>query len=229
MSPGPRQIAGIPASTVSVAPSCQLSRPAERARAADRARRGERRRDDRVVRGDLGRRHGARSPLDPRRVLAQPRIGRRRARDPVLELPLDAAAVAVLVGLVGQVLDVALEPARRRGSETSHSPPSMIVGTQSAGDRYGWRGRSAHSSRSRRTASSTIAIFSIALTAPPSSGCARRDAGVAGPALDRDRRQQAAATGDPHVEAARLRDDRAVGLQRARHRRARRRRSTPPP
>ena len=41
------------------------------------------------------------------------------------------------------------------------------------------------------------------------------DAGVAGAPAHGDARQQAAAAGDPHDEAARFRDDRGVGLQRA--------------
>ena len=47
-------------------------------------------------------------------------------------------------------------------------------------------------------------------------GRQRRDAGVPRAAVHRDARQQAAAAGDPHGEAARLGDDGGVGLQRAR-------------
>ena len=56
---------------------------------------------------------------------------------------------------------------------TTHSPPLMMAGTMSLGDRWGWRlsGRPRHSSRSSRIASSTTDIFSMAFTAPPSRQC----------------------------------------------------------
>ncbi len=184
----------------------------ERARPPHGPRRGERRRHDRLVTGDLCGRHGARGPHDPRRMLAQPRIGGRGARDPLLELPLDAAPAAALVRLVGQELDVTLESAR---GGIRHDPLSAV---DDRGDAVG-------GGEERVTR-----LLRPVLAQPPDRlehdrhlldrvdgsalvGIARRDAGMAGAALDRDRRQQASATGDPHVQAARLRDDRAVGLQ----------------
>ena len=53
--------------------------------------------------------------------------------------------------------------------------------------------------------------FSIALTGPPWSGVARRDAGMPGTALDGDRGQQRAAARDPDGEAARFGNERRHG------------------
>ena len=113
--PGRSRPPGCPASTVSVAPSCQLSRPPRSAglpevaagRRAAPARSGRPRRPRPAAR----RRR-------PRRSRADARAATGRAPPPraiqSLELALDERPVAVLVGAVGQVLDVALERARGR-------------------------------------------------------------------------------------------------------------------
>ena len=114
-SPGPKQTAGMPASTVSVAPSCQLSRPPSSAGWPRSRPAADERLHDRVVLGDLGRRHAADAPDDLRRVRARA-TGRAAAACAIqsLELALDERAVAGVVGAVGQVLDVALERAGGR-------------------------------------------------------------------------------------------------------------------
>ena len=66
-------------------------------------------------------------------------------------------------------------------------------------------------------ASSTVCAFSIALTAPPSRQCGWQQLGVARAPLDRDRRVDGAAAGDPDVEAGGLRDDARVGAHAVRH------------
>ena len=63
-----------------------------------------------------------------------------------------------------------LDPAARRVGD--HPLAAVDRGDHAwAGERCGWRGRSAHSSLRRRSASSSSAALSIALTAPPASGC----------------------------------------------------------
>ena len=80
------------------------------------------------------------------------------------------------------------------GYETIHSPPETIVGTQSPGERYGWAGCPAQCSRSRAIAVEDEAHLLDRVHRAAFVPRSLRDAGMAGAALDGDRRQQAAAT-----------------------------------
>ena len=124
----------------------------------------------------------------------------------------------MLVRLLREILDVAVEPAARRGTRRSTRRPRPSSARSRPARGTGGPAARPSARRSRPIASSTRPIFSIALTAPPSSGWSLRDARVAGAALDGDRRQEAAAARDPDVEPARLGHDRRVGPQRPRHR-----------
>ena len=214
-SPGPKQTAGMPASTVSVAPSCQLSRPPSswgcpRSRPASTSDP-----HDRIVGRDLGRRHAAHAPRDLGRVLAQPGVAGRRLGDPLPRTRARLRAIAVLVGSVGEVLDVALEHTRGR---VGHEPFAARDDRRHAVS----RGEIRMGGLLRPVLAQALdggqhdVIFSIALTAPPCVGRERRDAGVPRAAVHGDARQQAAAAGHPHGEAARLGHDGGVGLQQTR-------------
>ena len=158
------------------------------------------------------RRRPTRSPEDAR-------AARRRRPPPRRSRPRTRArpdgAVAVLVGALGEVLDVALE---RTGGRVGHEPFAARDDR-----RHAVAGREV---RMRRLLRPVLAqaldggqhdrhlldrVDGAALL-----GRKRRDAGVPRAAAHRDARQQAAAAGDPHGQAARLGHDGGVGLQQAR-------------
>ena len=149
--------AGMPASTVSVAPSCQLSRPPRLWRCPRRAPAPS---AACTTGSSAGTSAGGTPPTHPDRSRAGARASHGSAaaasRDPVAELLLHARAVAALVGLVGQVLDVAVERAARPGRRRATRRPRRSSARSRPARGTDARGRSAHSSRRRRTASSTM-------------------------------------------------------------------------
>ena len=154
-----------------------------------------------------------------------------RRRMNSLDLGLDQRAPAVGVGVRGQVHQLARQRARRRvGDDPLAAARSRWARCRPA-DRYGCvlvrRGR-ATPRAAGATASSTTAIFSIALTAPPSRQCGWAISAWPGrPSTVMVGRQRAAAA-DPHVEGGRLGDDAGVGARRRGARRPGRRRRTTP-
>ena len=185
---------------------------AEVGRLAEVAAGRQERLHDRIVRGDLGRRHAALAPGDLGRMLAQPRVGGRLVGDPLGELALDQGAVAALVGAVGEVFDVALQRARGR------------IGDEPLAARDD-RGH-AVSGRQVRVPRTLRPVLAQPLDCSEHDGhlldrvdrsalLGRQlcDARMAGAAVHRDAREQTAAARDPDRELGRLGHDGGVGLQ----------------
>src|SRR5581483_6120585 len=208
---GDRRDAGLDGEGRAVVPVVEAD---DLAPGSDRARGADELRDDRVVVCDLGGRHASDEPAHGRRVRGEPRVGRGRRLDPVHELALDRRAPAVRVGLLGQVLDVAVEPAA--GGVRHHPFAAGDHRRHAIRRRQARMGRSAAPGRAQRLDRveddrRLLDRVHAALVDRP-----RRQPGVRAASLDGDRREEAAPAGRRDVERRRLRDDDAVRLENAR-------------